>query len=54
MQKVQKWEEKEIPKPLQMQMLNNLRTGQRGAKHTGVKGVLEVSCLTTERSEATS
>ncbi|GMH99374.1 hypothetical protein TrLO_g14578 [Triparma laevis f. longispina] len=41
MQKVQKWEEKEIPKPLQMQMLNNLRTGQRGAKHTGVKGVLE-------------
>jgi len=41
MQKVQKWEEKEIPKPLQMQMLNNLRTSERGAKHTGVKGVLE-------------
>ncbi|GMI29938.1 hypothetical protein TrCOL_g6438 [Triparma columacea] len=41
MQKVQKWEEKEIPKPLQMAMLNNLRTEQRGAKHTGVKGVME-------------
>ncbi|GMI24920.1 hypothetical protein TrRE_jg7189, partial [Triparma retinervis] len=41
MQKVQNWEEKEIPKPLQMAMLNNLRTEQRGAKHTGVKGVME-------------
>mmetsp|Transcript_16236 Transcript_16236/g.33364 ORF Transcript_16236/g.33364 Transcript_16236/m.33364 type:complete len:367 (+) Transcript_16236:44-1144(+) len=40
-QKVAKWEEQEIPKPLQMQMLNNLRADQREAKHTGVKGVLE-------------
>mmetsp|Transcript_17301 Transcript_17301/g.34717 ORF Transcript_17301/g.34717 Transcript_17301/m.34717 type:complete len:325 (+) Transcript_17301:441-1415(+) len=41
MQKVTEWEENEVPKPLQMAMLNNLRVDQRGAKHTGVKGVLE-------------
>ena len=41
MQKVTEWEESEVPKPLQMAMLNNLRVDQRGAKHTGVKGVLE-------------
>ena len=41
MQKVAKWEESEVPKPLQMAMLNNLRADQRGAKHTGPKGVLE-------------
>lgn len=40
MQKVQKWEEQEIPKPLQMAALNNLRKGQGGACNTGVKGVL--------------
>ena len=41
MSRVQKWEEKEIPKPLQMAMLNNARTTERGAKHTGPKGVME-------------
>lgn len=41
MQKVQKWEEQEIPKPLQMAALNNLRNGQSGAANTGPKGVLQ-------------
>jgi len=43
MQRVQKWEKSEIemPKPLQMAALNNMRGTQAGAMHTGPKGVLE-------------
>jgi hypothetical protein len=41
MQKVQKWEKAEMPKPLQMTALANLRATQSGAKHTGPKGVIE-------------
>jgi hypothetical protein len=40
MQKVQKWEEAEIPKPLQMAALNNIQKQRTGTCNTGVKGVL--------------
>jgi hypothetical protein len=40
MQKVQKWEEVDMPKPLQIAALNNMRGTQAGAAHTGPKGVL--------------